>query len=302
MFGAEEAVTEPTDEVVQEENLTAEETTPAEESPTTEEPTQPTREEAMVMEATQTAEQAAQMAVQREDAYQQAMEQVQALQQRQAELEQTIAQMSQQREEAIVEEMTGPPTFDASSLAFADPTTIAEAQNKYAQELYNYQRGEIMKELQPYLDYARDGMREKERQTSLAELASYPELKGMEDLLPQVEQIIANNKWLAADDMPMREKLINAYAIARGVNDINRPPAEPPAEPTAEELFETYKNNPALQELIEKHRIEELKKDGQQVPPLSASSGAANIALNIPEKPKTFEDASARTREMFGFR
>ena len=76
-------------------------------------------------------------------------------------------------------------------------------------------------------------------------------------------------------------------------------PVEEKKEPTAEELMEMYNNNPAFQELIEKKRIEAVK-GSQQVPPLSASSGAVNVALNIKEKPKTFEEASARTRKMFG--
>jgi hypothetical protein len=33
---------------------------------------------------------------------------------------------------------------------------------------------------------------------------------------------------------------------------------------------------------------------------MSASSGAAGAALNIKERPQTLEEASRRTREMFG--
>ena len=98
--------------------------------------------------------------------------------------------------------------------------------------------------------------------------------------------------------MPMEEKFINAYAIARGVNAINTPPAEP-KELTDDELMELYDKNPTFQELIEKKRIDAIK-NSQQVPPFSASSGAVNAALNIQEKPKTFDEASERTRKMFG--
>ena len=60
-----------------------------------------------------------------------------------------------------------------------------------------------------------------------------------------------------------------------------------------------YEETPTFQELVEKKRLEAIKQS-QQVPPFSASSGAVNAALNIKEKPKTFEEASERTRKMFG--
>ena len=63
--------------------------------------------------------------------------------------------------------------------------------------------------------------------------------------------------------------------------------------------MELYDKNPTFQELVEKKRLDAIKQS-QQVPPFSASSGAVNAALNIKEKPKTFEEASERTRKMFG--
>jgi division protein CdvB (Snf7/Vps24/ESCRT-III family) len=117
-------------------------------------------------------------------------------------------------------------------------------------------------------------------------------------MLPQLDRIIESNKWLKSDDMSIEEKYINAYAIARGVNAINTPPEEP-KELTEDELMELYDKNPTFQELIEKKRLEAIKQS-QQVPTFSASSGAVNAALNIPEKPKTLEEASKRTMQMFG--
>ena len=62
--------------------------------------------------------------------------------------------------------------------------------------------------------------------------------------------------------------------------------------------MEYYKNNPEFQQLVEKDRLNSIKQS-QQVPAMSASNGAVNAALNIPEKPKTWEEASQRTRSMF---
>ena len=98
----------------------------------------------------------------------------------------------------------------------------------------------------------------------------------------------------------MDEKYINAYALARGINQIKNPPPPPEEqkEPTVEDLMTLYNNNPAFREMVEKQRLEEVKQS-QQVPPMSASSGAVNAALNIKEKPQTLEEASRRTREDF---
>ena len=175
---------------------------------------------------------------------------------------------------------------------------IAQAQAEFAQKMSEYNRQQIMKELAPTLEYAKKGMQEAERTETISALSQVPELQGINDMLPQLDRIISSNKWLQSDDMSLEEKYINAYAIARGVNAINTPP-EPEKKLTDDDLMKLYDENPTFQELIEKKRIDALK-NSQQVPPFSASSGAVNAALNIKEKPKTFEEASERTRRMFG--
>jgi hypothetical protein len=169
---------------------------------------------------------------------------------------------------------------------------------KFIEGLTAYNREQMMKELAPTLEFAKKGMQNEEKGQLMEVLSQVPELAGITDMLPQLERIIASNKWLSSGDMPLDEKYINAYAIAKGVNAINTPPEEP-KELTDEELMELYDKNPTFQELVEKKRIEAIK-NSQQVPPFSASSGAVNAALNIKEKPKNWDDASKRTREMFG--
>lgn len=309
-----------TEEMFANEHLPSEETAPAEEtSPAqveqTEEDTSSETEtpeaeekpediktnenETALGQAAQTAELAAEVAAQKDSQLQQAMAEIEALRQQNSQLQGAIDEMSKQNTEKIVEEALTPPTLDINGLAFADEETQKAAMAKFAEDMTNYNRNEIMKELSPAIEYAKKGMREAERTEVLKSLSQIPELQGINEMLPQLEKIINNNKWLSSDDMSMEEKYINAYAIARGVNSINTPPAEPPKEPTPEELMDIYNSNQAFQELVEKQRLEKLK-ESQQVPPFSASSGAVNAALNIKEKPKTLEEASKRTREMFG--
>ena len=285
-----EVVEEPTEEAV-------EETPPAEEVPI-EQQAQMAEENAVLDEAVNTAEVAAQAAQEKDMQLQQALQELEMLKQQNQQMQGTLDELSKQNEEHIIEEAFTMPTLDINGLAFATDEEVAMRQQEYAQKMAEFVKGGMMKELQPFIDQAKAGMREKEKSDALASLSEVPELQGIGDMMPQLERIIAGNKWLQSDEMPIDEKLINAYAIARGVNAINTPPQEP-KELTDEELMELYDKNPTFQELIEKKRIESIK-NSQQVPPFSASSGAANAALNIPEKPKTFDEASKRTREMFG--
>ena len=259
---------------------------------------QPTQEETVLNDAVNTAEIAAQTAQQKDAELQQVLQDLEALRVQNQTMQSTIEELSKKNEEHLIEEALQPPVLDINGLAFSTEEEVAKAQSEHAQKSYEYYRNQIMKELEPTLAYAKKGMQDAEKADALSALSQVPELAGIGDMLPQLDKIIDNNRWLQSDDMPIEEKLINAFAIARGVNAINTPP-EQPKEFTSEELMELYDKNPTFQELVEKKRIEAIK-NSQQVPPFSASSGAVNAALNIKEKPKTFEEASERTRRMFG--
>ena len=259
---------------------------------------QPTQENAVLDDAVNTAEVAAQVAQEKDMQLQQVMQELEALRTQNQQMQGTIAELSKQNEENLIEEALQMPTLDVNSLAFDTEEEIAQKQAKYAQQMEEFVRAGVMKELSPFVEQAKEGMYQKEKTETLSALSQVPELAGINDMLPQLDKIIANNRWLQSDDMPMEEKYINAFAIARGVNAINTPP-EQPKELTSEELMELYDKNPTFQELVEKKRLDAIK-NSQQVPPFSASSGAVNAALNIKEKPKTFEEASERTRRMFG--
>lgn len=249
-------------------------------------------------QAAQTAELAAQVASEKDGQLQQALSEIEALKQQNQQLQGTIDEISSRNAENVIEEAMTPPTLDLNSLAFADEETQKSAMAKYAEDMSAYNRSQIMKELSPALEYAKKGMREEEAKEAVSALSQIPELSNINEMLPQLDKIIANNKWLQSDDMPVDEKYINAYAMARGIDTINNPP-KPPKPPTTDELMELYNSNPAFRELVEKQRLEEIKQS-QQVPSFSASSGAVNAALNIKEKPQTLEEASRRTKEMFG--
>lgn len=286
----------------QAEESVAVEEAPAENSPTgTEEPTAGQTEietaPSAIEQAAQTAETAAQVAVEKDSQLKQALSDIESLKQQNQQLQGTIDELSQKNAENIIDEALTPPTLDINGLAFADEEAQRAAMAKFAEEMSTYDRQQIMKEMSPVLEYAKKGMREAEKTEVLEALSQVPELSGIKEMLPQLDRLIGNNKFLSSSDMPMDEQYINAFAMLKGINSINNPP-EPKKEPSTEELMELYNNNSAFRELVEKQRLDTIK-NSQQVPSMSASSGAAGAALNIKEKPQTLEEASRRTREMF---
>lgn len=255
-------------------------------------------EQAALNDAAQTAELAAQVAADKDAELQQIMQQLEAEKQRNAQLQGTVDELSRQNEQNIIEEALEPPVLDINALAFADDETIRAAHAKYAQDMAAYNRQEFMKEFAPVIEQANEAKHNKEKSELISALSQVPELKGINEMLPQLDKIIANSKALSSSDVPLDEKYILAYAVATGVNTMNTPPVEH-KDPTTEELMALYNSNPDFQDMVERQRIEQVK-NSQQVPPFSASSGAVNAALNIPEEPKGWDDASERTRKMFG--
>ena len=253
---------------------------------------QPTQDNNAVDEAANVA----QAAAQREQDYQRIMSENEQLRQTNNELQQTITQQSQQREQAIIEDAMQMPMLDVNRLAFEDDATVQQMQQDYANAMHKYVTQQVLKDVEPALQYAKDGMREKEKREMLEAFNGVDELKGINDMLPQLDYIIEHNKWLDNDDdIPLDEKYLTAYMIAIGVNSANTPP---PSDPTAEELMKYYDSNPEFQQMIEKKRLDDIKQS-QQVPAMSASNGAVNAALTIKEKPTTWDDASKRTKNMF---
>ena len=304
MMNAFEDARTATEEMFEDETVQAPATEETVETPLeTEAPTepvqeQPTTDNSTLDDAVNTAEVAAQVAQEKDAQLQQALQELEALRAQNQQIQGTLEELSKKNEENLIEEALQMPTLDVNALAFMSDEEIAQKQNEYAQQMAEFVKAGVMKEVSPFVEQAKEGMYQKEKAETLSALAQVPELAGINDMLPQLDRIIANNKWLQSEDMSIDEKYINAYAIARGVNAINTPP-EQPKELTSEELMELYDKNPTFQELVEKKRIEAIK-NSQQVPPFSASSGAVNAALNIQEKPKTFDEASERTRRMFG--
>lgn len=261
-----------------------------------------TAQTAMTEEAIATAEQAAQIAQQKDAEVNQLRQMLEAERQHSQSLEGTLSEMNKQRETEVLAEALVPPQLDIQAIMFESPEDIAKAQAKYSEEMAEYNRKLLEKEYEPIRRQAK-ALEEREMMDRLKnDLKGRSEFEGFDS--PEMQQrlsvIIANNEFLRDSNLPYEKKLINAYAIARGADAMYTPKKEPeqPKAQTVEELIEIYKNNPEFKNAIEKMRIEELSA-GQQVPVLSASGGAGNVALNIKDKPQTLGDARERAKSRF---
>lgn len=252
-------------------------------------------EAAVTEQAVQTAEQAAGLAQEKDAQLQQAMQELQAMKEQNAQLMDAISQMSGMQKEALMDEALAPPVLDLTRLPYEDDATIQQRQTEYAEQMADYILQKMNRSMEPLIKQAEQGKTQRERAEAIAALEQVPELAGFRDMLPQIEHIMQNNSLLSADSIPVDERYVTAYAIAKGIDSMKNPRRDP----TADELMQFYENNPEFQELLEKKRLEQVR-DRPQVPPLSASSGGVNAALNIAEKPKTFDEAGERTRKMFG--
>ena len=278
--------------------------------PTTEPDTEPeapvqdavAAQTAMTEEAIATAEQAAQIAQQKDAEVNQLKQMLEQERQHSQNLEGTLSEMNKQRETEVLAEALVPPQMDFKTIMFEDDDVIAQAQAKYAEDMAAYNRKILEKEYEPVRQQAKRLEEHEMLENLKSSLKGRAEFEGFDnpEMLKRLDVIIHNNEFLKDSNLPYEKKLINAYAIARGADAMYTPKKEPeqPKAQTVDELIEIYKNNPDFKAAIEKMRIEELSA-GQQVPVLSASGGAGNVALNIKDKPQTLGDARERAKSRF---
>lgn len=260
---------------------------------------------AQTEEALQAAEAAVQVAQEKDTALQQMNDKLDGVMEQNESLKKTIEQMSAQQAESVVNKMLEPPTLDTEAFAYADAgeqaRMLAEYQTNLAEFNKTQMRSEIEKEFEPMMQFAREGMQAREKAEAIKAIkATVPELADIDAKAPILDNIIANNPFLTTSDKPMEEKYMMAYMLSRGIDAVKNPPAppEPPKAPTAQELMEYAKSNPEFMEMLEKQRIASVQ-DAQQVPPLTASSGAVNVAPTIENKPKNLEESTELFKKMF---
>ena len=157
-----------------------------------------------------------------------------------------------------------------------------------------------MHEFEPYIKEANEARAAKQRDEIINALADDEAFSGIKESAPQILRLIGNNAAKFSPDLSEEEKIAMGYILSRGVDAIQSPRPEK-RQPTMDELMQLYESNPEFQAAVEQKRIDSIK-GSQQVPPMSASQGAANAALHIKEKPKSFDEAREGVMRLFGAR
>ena len=216
--------------------------------------------------------------------------QSQQLQAQNRQLHELLQEMSQRNQAAVVEDVLTPPVLDFSNMWAEDENVVAQLQAEYAQQMAEFAKKQMMSEIGPLLETAKRGAAEQQRQEALNGLEQVPELAGIMGMTPMLERIIQSNPLLANSDAPIEDKLITAFAIAKGAEAV-KTGKQPQKQPGIEEFIAMYSENPDLQKRVEQMRAQNAAGQVANVPPMSASAGAFNAALTTPKSPGDFDDA-----------
>ena len=246
------------------------------------------------VQAADVAETAALAAQEADSKLQEVLQENELLRQENAKMQELLSEINTKNKEMVIKESVPElPQLDFSALSFADEAQKKEAAEKYSQDMIEYAKQAILKDIAPFVEQAKKGQLEAEKTELMAALKDVPELDGIGDMSVQLDRIIANNRVFQNDDIPLSDKYITAYAIAKGVEAMNNP-YKPP---TVDELMSMYNSNPEFKEAIEKQRLAEIKKQTQDIPVLSGSSGIGNVAPTLPGKPKNWDEALANAKK-----
>lgn len=202
------------------------------------------------------------------------------------------AQQSQAAEAEIQEALLEPPKLNLKDIAYLSDEEIAQREAEYTQQMLDFTMQGVDKKIQPVLSQYESQQRATEEQSVLNDLR----LKSpdFDTYLPEIQSFLsadnAVSKALAA--MPVRERYVAAALMAKG--------AAPVQQETAESLVKKIAANPDAMRMLELQRVEATKKNSN-IPPQSASSGMANIPVNPPATPKSFDEAHKMAKEKYGF-
>lgn len=247
-------------------------------------------------EAALLAESAAAAAKEKDEQLSQAMARLDTLKRENAEIKELLKFYNDARKEELIDAAAPEqPRLNLDKLRELDGDSAKALENEYAKNMLEYANKLAMKKVSPMLRNA-EIMNELAMKSELIHvLDGVPELTGIAGMGSQLDRIIAGNKLFQNKEIPLDEKYIAAYAIAKGIDSI----CNPKKQPAIEELIEIYNENPEFQNAVEKQRAAKIKSDTHNIPVFSGSSGNGSIALDVPEKPKSFEEAGEFVRKLF---
>ncbi len=232
---------------------------------------------------------------------------VQQLVQQNQLLQQTLQQQQQQMQEFMQKQMTQipqqpqiqktPEEIEAENQALVDellqnPTEVLnryvqQAINPLQQEIQGYKQKELLANAKQYFANMKD--------PQTGELL-HPDY---DSVAQRVDQIIQERPFLIQDIDKSVKGLKGAYDIAMAEKIRNTPPPQPNIQEAIKDpnVLQQLTSNPEIMKMIMAKAAQAQQQVQQQVPPMAPSSGTANAAPYIPNKPESWKDASNVLRE-----
>ena len=186
--------------------------------------------------------------------------------------------------------MLEPPEFPIDGFEYLSDEERAQRLTEYNSAMAEYTKKQILKEINPAIQYFQQQAKSAEYEATRNALASSPELKPIMDDFDGIDRVIQRTPELESLD-PQR-KLIIAALINKGIKAVNNQ-----KEPTPEEIASQALQSPEAMRIIETKRAQQIAQKNQNIPKITASSGMSNAAAMPAEKPKGWGDAFALARK-----
>lgn len=232
----------------------------------------------------------------------QMQQQMGVLMEQNRQLQEALSEQSRARETEVLEQAKTPepiPELDLSNAWSEDEATIKARGQEYSQKMADYTRRQVLSEIEPYIASLREGMAENAKRQAIEGISREKGFEGIIGMTPALDRILSENPILAKSDAPIEDKLIMAYALAKGGEAIRTPQREL----TDDDFMARYQNSPELQKRVEITRAQGARGVQSRTPPMSAGSGNASVPLTPPrEAPKSFDNAKLAMLQSLGLK
>lgn len=196
--------------------------------------------------------------------------------------QQAQQQQSQAAEEQITQEVLEPPILDMSDFQYLSDDERNQRQTEYANKMLEYVAANVNKTLKPVVDTATSQRQAAEEAAALEDLRT--KASDIDTYQAGMNAFLSSNNKIAdaLKALPPREKYVTAYLIMKG--------SQPQQNQTTEEIAKTAMSNPEVMKRIMQEQATAVNNTAGNIPPVTASSGIANVPAPITNVPTSLND------------
>lgn len=228
---------------------------------------------------------------------QQLTEQITQLVQSLGQSRQAVQEQSQVAEEAANQAATITlPQLNINELQYMSPDEQAQAQNQYQADMANALREmirqEMMTEMQPMRDDYEARTREAAVSAAKDQIYNDPRFPDFREHDAEIDSFIGSMPEFSSME-PGRARLLGGL-INRGLR------TDPNKTMTTDELVSAVMANPDAQKALEIRRAQNIQKQNENLPKMTASQGMTNAAAVPEHRPQTKEELFSNVDKYWG--